>query len=194
MSSGLTGKQRVFVKEYIACLNATEAARRAGYKAKDDGTFRVIGTENLAKPNIRTEIDRLLAEKTMKADEVLARLSDMAEGTIEDFVSINEYTGQPHIDFRKARELGKLHLIKRIKYNKDGFVDSIELHDPQSALVHLGKAYALFTDKVEHSWRETAISEIRAGVIDYEQLALEDESLAAELFAQAGIPVDNDHS
>ena len=53
---GLTRKQARFVNEYIIDLNATRAARRAGYSAR---TARQAGAENLSKPVIAAEITKL---------------------------------------------------------------------------------------------------------------------------------------
>ena len=58
-SDGLTGKQRLFVREYSKCLNATEAAKRAGYSEK---TAASIGHENLRKPKIVTAIQVAMEE------------------------------------------------------------------------------------------------------------------------------------
>jgi phage terminase small subunit len=54
----LRPKQRRFVLAYTgeAAGNATESARIAGYKGKGS-THRVVGHENLAKPNIRAAIE-----------------------------------------------------------------------------------------------------------------------------------------
>ena len=52
---GLTPRQRRFCEEYLVDLNASAAARRAGYSAD---TARQIGAENLTKPDIQTEIQR----------------------------------------------------------------------------------------------------------------------------------------
>ncbi len=49
----LTPKQELFVAEYLKDLNASEAARRAGYSAK---TAPKIGSENLQKLDVRTAI------------------------------------------------------------------------------------------------------------------------------------------
>lgn len=57
----LTDKQRVFIEEYLRCWNATEAARRAGYKG-NNVTLGTVGHENLGKVYIRQEIDKRLAE------------------------------------------------------------------------------------------------------------------------------------
>lgn len=88
MSDDLTDKQRAFIDHYFACgLNATEAAKRAGYSAK---TARFIGSENLTKPNIRAEVDRRLAEHAMPANEVIARIGNMARGDMADFLRTDE--------------------------------------------------------------------------------------------------------
>ena len=50
--AGRTAKQQRFIDEYPKDLNATEAAKRAGYSAK---TARSIGQENLTKPDIAAE-------------------------------------------------------------------------------------------------------------------------------------------
>lgn len=53
----LSTKQKVFVAEYLKCLNAAEAARRAGYPEK---TAAAIGSENLNKPYISEAINLAL--------------------------------------------------------------------------------------------------------------------------------------
>jgi len=58
--SKLTDKQRVFCQEYILDMNATQAALRTGYTAR---SAQQTGSENLSKPLVRAEIDRLLAER-----------------------------------------------------------------------------------------------------------------------------------
>lgn len=143
----LTGKQKAFIEAYVMCLNASEAARLAGY-AGNDATLGAVGYENLRKPQIKTEIDKLLNERTISADQVRSRLSEHSTADINDFISINEFTKQPQIDFQKAKDLGKLHLLKKVKFGKNGFVESIELHDSQSALVQMGRIYGMFKDRV----------------------------------------------
>jgi len=60
----LTRKQQVFVQEYLQCWNASEAARRAGYSTKTAGS---IGQRLLKEVEIAAAINRLTAEKTIKA-------------------------------------------------------------------------------------------------------------------------------
>lgn len=87
----------------------------------------------------------------MAADEVLSRLADQGRGTIEDFISFNEGPYPTFtLDLDKARERGRLHLVKKLKYNSEGHPE-IELYDAQAALVQIGKFHKLFVDQVQHS-------------------------------------------
>lgn len=73
----LTERQKAFCEHYAACLNATEAAKKAGYSPK---SARSIGQENLTKPDIQEYLQSLTAEqkeiRMAKADDVLIVLSD----------------------------------------------------------------------------------------------------------------------
>ena len=152
---GITNKQRVFIEGYLQCWNAAEAARRAGYSER---TARIQASRLLSKANIQEEIQNRISEKAMSADEVLLRLGDMARGDMGEFMDIESMSF--NLALEKAKELGKTHLIKRVKQRtiitqkKDGDEEEnhyieLELHDSQSALVHLGKYHKLFTDKTE---------------------------------------------
>lgn len=161
MAEGLTAKQQAFVSAYLDCLNATEAARRAGYSEK---TAHAIGWENLRKPEIAAAVEAGLAEKAMPAVEVLARLADQARGSADDFVTVynsplHDVTGQPildvdgkpivryfpSLDLEKARERGVLHLVKKVTYTANG--PAVELYDAQAALVKIGEYHRLFGSK-----------------------------------------------
>lgn len=160
-SERLTFKQRQFVSHFLgeANGNATEAARMAGYSSP-----KQQGTENLAKPSIAAAIAAKLEGPAMHADEVLARLSDMASVDMADFVTVTESSHK--IDIPKAVKSGKSHLIKKLTPTKFGL--SIELHDSQAALEKLGRYHGLFKDKVivavedEHSKTEAVLERKRA--------------------------------
>ena len=64
----LTDKQKLFCSEYVSTGKkcATKAAIAAGYSKKTAG---VIGSENLKKPYITDEINRLL-EPALKANNI----------------------------------------------------------------------------------------------------------------------------
>jgi len=68
-----TIKQQRFVNEYIETGNATEAAMRV-YSPQNRATARVIGSENLAKPNIRELIENVLIEERLTSSLVIRAL------------------------------------------------------------------------------------------------------------------------
>ena len=75
----LTPKQQRFIEEYCIDLNATQAAIRSGYSKN---TAYAIGVENLSKPQIKSEIDKILKEKSeetgLTAKMVLDELKSIA--------------------------------------------------------------------------------------------------------------------
>jgi phage terminase small subunit len=134
----LTDKQHLFVGHYLNCLNATEAAARAGYQGNRN-VLAVTGHENLRNPKIRAEIDARMAALVMPADEVLFRLSDQASGSMADFMSLKgRGVG---LDLKKAALADKLHLVKKYSKTKQGV--SIELYDAHAAQALLAKIHGL---------------------------------------------------
>lgn len=96
----LTLKQQKFVAEYLKCGNATEAARRAGYKGSDK-TLKSIGTENLSKPFIQGAIKEAKAKvmdvAIVDATFVLNGLRDIAlAGMVQ--VPKRDFEGNQEID------------------------------------------------------------------------------------------------
>ena len=72
-------KQRRFVDEYMIDLNATQAAIRAGYRAKRAYS---TGCKNLRKPEIANALQLAFAEKEQKAGRsALAVLKDIQQVT-----------------------------------------------------------------------------------------------------------------
>src|SRR5580704_8983554 len=95
----LTPKQARFVQEYLIDLNAAQAAIRAGYSAK---TARVIGHENLTKPDIAAAIKKAMAERAerteLTADWVVDELRKIAGANMADYMKANP-AGDPYLDF-----------------------------------------------------------------------------------------------
>ena len=81
----LTPKQRRFCEEYLKSGNATEAAKKAGYK---ETSCRVIAAENLSKPAISAYIKRRMDEQeaalVADANEVLQFYSAVMRGEVKD--------------------------------------------------------------------------------------------------------------
>lgn len=144
----LSNKQRAFVAHYVTHWNASAAARAAGYSAKTAGA---IGHENLKKPEIAAAIQQRLDELTMRADEVLVRLTAHARASLADVLRLPDVETADAdaraawaIDLVKAQQTGAIHAIKTIKHGQYG--DTIELHDPLRPLELLGKYHKLFGD------------------------------------------------
>ena len=147
----LTGKQRVFVEAYLDCLNATEAARRAGYAEP-----RRQGSRLLTSVDIKAAIDAGFATRAMPKDEVLTRLAEMARADMRDFIETDEDgDGTPRLVVRKS---APLHLIKEMEVTRttrkasdgeDLLYDTkikIKLHDAKAALDTLTRVYRLVSD------------------------------------------------
>ncbi|GJD92916.1 terminase small subunit [Methylobacterium iners] len=83
----LTDKQAAFVQEYLIDLNASAAARRAGYS---EATAAQAGYENLRKPEIADAIAAAQAERSQRveitADQVLRELVDIARTDANELI------------------------------------------------------------------------------------------------------------
>ena len=138
----LTEKQKRFVAEYLVDLNATAAARRAGYSEK---TAYSIGQENLRKPEIQAAIqkrrEKLQSKLEITQETVLQELAAIAFANGTDFVTV---TGTGLLDVRPTSQVSKekLPAIAGIKYSQNGI--EIKLHDKVRALELLGKHLGVF--------------------------------------------------
>lgn len=87
MTRPLTPKQARFVEEYLTSLNATQAARAAGYSDKGNAA-EVRGSELLRNRKVMDAIAAARAERTKRVkvdqDFVLNRLMEEAEGSGPD--------------------------------------------------------------------------------------------------------------
>ena len=142
----MTKKQKKFVEEYLIDLNATQAAIRAGYSPETAGS---IGAENLKKPEIKSRIDKAMAERSRRTginqDRVLQELARIGFAKITDIV--DPETAEIRTD-ASDDDLACIQSIK-IKPNEFGTEREVKLYDKKSALVDLGKHLGLFKDKVE---------------------------------------------
>lgn len=197
----LTGKQTLFVAEYLADFNATQAAIRAGYSPT---RAKTTGWRNLRKPNIRAAIAEAqaprLARLDMDAEAVLAELARIAQANVLDYMRIGE-AGEPIVDFSRldrdkaaalsevsvedfsrARAAGKRE-VRRIRFR---------LHDKLAALRELARHFGLAREHVggesedipepvpQHDTRQVA----RAVIAILDSAAIEEE-------AEVGLPGAN---
>nr|DAF29474.1 MAG TPA: Terminase small subunit [Caudoviricetes sp.] len=81
----LTPKQKAFADYYIECGNATEAAKRAGYKKK---AAYATGSENLRKPQIIEYIEerqkQIEDSRIASAAEVMRYFTSVMRGEVKD--------------------------------------------------------------------------------------------------------------
>lgn len=121
----LTTKQELFIAAYLgeAKGNATEAARRAGYKHPDSAA-----TDNMANPRIRERITDHVEAKFASADEVLSELTD---------VGMSEW--RDHITLKRDPKTGDIVDVR------------MDLHSKVKSLELLGKYHQLFIEKKEIS-------------------------------------------
>ena len=82
----LTPKQKAFAEYYIECGNATEAARKAGYKSyKSSG---IEAAKTLKNPNVSAYIAERLGQQEKKrvadANEVIEFYTAVMRGEVKD--------------------------------------------------------------------------------------------------------------
>ena len=166
----MTAKQQRFCDEYLIDLNATQAAIRAGYSAKNADK---IGSELLGKTRVAEYIAERKADRVARTeitqDMVLKELAIIAFSNAADYagviekdamVEVNGVTvpledadGNP-IKYRTVEPVltkdlteNQKRALSVIKKGRDGF--EVKPYDKVRALELLGKHLGMWTDKVE---------------------------------------------
>jgi phage terminase small subunit len=81
-----TDKERMLILNYTSNgFNKRRAAIDAGYSERSASE---IAHETLNKPHIKAEIDRIVNEKMMSKEETIVRLSEMARGSLNDYLRV----------------------------------------------------------------------------------------------------------
>lgn len=161
MARPLTPKQDLFCREYIADpkLNATQAAVRAGYSAKNADK---IGSQLLGKARVAARISELMAERKERlgvtADAVvreLARLAFADIGQVVDFAGGTLRLRDPAAIPEDARRAIQSVKVRRYaEGGRDGDAREVELTefklaDKKGPLELLGKHLGLFADRLQ---------------------------------------------
>ena len=148
----LTDKQRCFVEEYLVDLNASAAARRAGY----GGRGKTQGWRLTKQPAVAAAIDRAMRARARRtrisADAVLTELAAVAFADMGDYMAPGE-DGILRFDFSalpegatravaevtqeefNARHAGETRPVRRTRF---------KLHSKLTALERLGQHLGLF--------------------------------------------------
>lgn len=154
----LTPKQSKFIVEYLVDLNASAAARRAGYASK---SADVEGARLLVNAGIKAEIDAALKRRAerveVKADDILRELLRLAMvdlgGAYDELGNLKPVHEMP-LDVRRAISGIKVfeeyvgHGQDRVKV---GEVREVKFWDKKGALELLGKHLALWVERVDHN-------------------------------------------
>lgn len=136
-----TEKQKRFVQEYLKDLNATAAAKRAGYSSK---TAYSAGQRLLKNVEIQNAVQKAIANRQVRVeitqDQVLQELAAIAFAKGTDYVDIVSGAVIPR-DTGGMTEQQKSAIVS-IKQTKDGI--EIKLAGKLKALELLGKHLGVF--------------------------------------------------
>lgn len=177
----LNAKQRRFVDEYLIDLNATQAAIRAGYKAKYANTNAPKLLQNTAIAEALSAQMKAREQRTeITQDKVLAELAKIGFADIRNALAwgpevmvVDEETGETAVSNGVALvPSGKIDddtaaAISEISQTAQGI--KIKLHDKRAALVDIGRHLGMFKDKVEVTGKDGG--PIQQTTVTPEQLA-----------------------
>ena len=134
----MTEKQKIFADEYIICLNATRAYKKAYPNVKKDEVARSNGSRLLTNANVKAYIDeqleRLQSERVADQQEVMEYLTAVMRGKKTEPLLVLDGEGKQKV------------------------VDAIPpVQARTKAAELLGKRYRLFTDKQEVEVQGTVV-------------------------------------
>lgn len=138
----LTEKQKRFVQEYLVDLNATAAAKRAGYSEKSASR---IAVELLNKTQVSAEIQKQQAERQKRTEitqeKVLQELAAIAFANGYDFAQVIK-PGVVRVIPTEEIPQDKRKAVASIKETANG--TEIKTYDKVRALELLGKHLGIF--------------------------------------------------
>jgi phage terminase small subunit len=162
-----TKSQWLFIKEYMIDLNASEAAKRAGYSEANAGK---VGPHLANLPHVRATIERLMEERTYKVEITQQRV--LHELALLAFSDVNHYDidDNGNIALRQGAPKHAMRAVSKIKrkvsVDKDGNVTrevELSLWDKPNPLRLAGKHVGLFWDKSPKE-KEDAPTQINVNV------------------------------
>ena len=138
MENGMTEKQKIFADEYIICLNATKAYRKAYPNVKKDEVASAAASRMLRNVNVKAYIDeqleKLKSERVADQQEVMEYLTAVMRGKKTEPLLVLDGEGKQKV------------------------VDAIPpIQARTKAAELLGKRYRLFTDKQEVEVQGTVV-------------------------------------
>ncbi len=146
----LTPRQARFVDEYLIDLNATQAAIRAGYSAKNADK---IGPKLVGKSRVAETIEKAIAERSKRTE--ITQDSVLRELALIGFANAGDYFdwGPDGVSLLDKGDLTEAQCAVVAEVSQTvtpgGGTIRLKLHDKQAALVNLGRHLGLFTDNLK---------------------------------------------
>ena len=147
----LNPKQQRFVHEYLIDLNATQAAVRAGYKAKNADVVgpRLLGHVGVAEA-IASGKSKQLGTAELSAARVLEEMRRLAFSDVRSlFDAHGDLRPICELNADEAAAVASLEVIVKNAAAGDGHTDivhKVKVWDKTKALEMLGKHFNLFKD------------------------------------------------
>ncbi len=139
-----------FIREYLVDLNASAAAKRAGYAEK---SAQSQGSKLLKRPRVRAAIDEAKAERAKRteinADNVLRELAKLAFSDIRKLFQDGSLIAIDHLGDDVAPAVAGVDVVtKNLGEGEVEYIAKIKLWDKLGALDKLGRHLSLFQDNL----------------------------------------------
>ena len=142
--SRLSPKQKLFVEAYLQTLNATEAARRAGYSEPNSNYANV-----LRNPLVWSVIEERMAERRAQNPHLEQRiLEELCRIAFADPRDLMRW-GPDGVELRPSDELdaAQAAAVDEVSEGRGGVI-RLNKHDKVKALELLGRHLGLFADRL----------------------------------------------
>lgn len=160
-SKKLLPREKRFVEEYMVDLNATRAAREAGYKVGRDSAK---AWELMQRPRVLKAIQRkaeaIQRRTDVKTDDIIKELAALGFSDIRRLFDENGRLKRPEEwDWYTAKAIASIEVVARRNNNADEieYVHKIRFWDKKGSLELLGKHFQMFTDRIDHSGTITVV-------------------------------------
>lgn len=146
----LTAKQRIFVKEYLVDLNATQAAIRAGYSPKTAAEQGVRLLRNIkVQEAIQAAIQMREARVDFSADSTLRELKNIVHFNIKSIFNEDGSLKKLHeLDDDTAAAVNSVKFTSKMDGDDVLKVTEIKIHDKNKAIDSAMRHFGLFNDKL----------------------------------------------
>lgn len=145
----LTGKERLFIEEYLIDMNPAQAYVRAGFpKTKARQKALALLKETRVQKQLEESMSKRMERLQITQDRVVEEYARIAFSNIGDYVDWNG--GAITVKAKHRIDTTKLSAIQQIQENVNptGTNISLKLYDKKAALDSLARHMGMFNDKV----------------------------------------------